>query len=428
MLVKGWVYIITNMAMPDLVKVGFSMKDPVLRASELGHTGNPHPYEVRYECLVFSPRDVEQRAHSRLSRFREGKEWFRCDLDVAIAQIREAVSGNILVENNVPRGEAEAKSLRARIDALEREFEGLETYYESPEYKYIEAHDEADTEWRQCVARYSGLPEKILREFYEEDSRCELAESFAANPATPSELLEELILVEPRPEVLRAALNNPSSTSKVLAAIAWLSDFELLSEAEKHSNYSEHALHEVLLENADDESSDIRALIAECIKCQPYLLERLAGDNNHFVRLSVAKNPSTSATVLYRLGGDLSEEIRVAATNHPHHPCRLLSTLKSPSDVTAFLHIYSESSVLAMEFRAQVKETLHAGLLVPELILLASHPDTPSDVLGILCKHPDYLVRQEVALHTKTPADAMNALAEDREIKVRIAAKHKLRK
>ena len=41
---KGWVYVISNQAMPDLVKVGFSTKDPTLRASELNHTGSPHPY------------------------------------------------------------------------------------------------------------------------------------------------------------------------------------------------------------------------------------------------------------------------------------------------------------------------------------------------------------------------------------------------
>jgi len=36
---KGWVYVITNKAMPSLVKVGFLTKDPGLRAKELGNTG-----------------------------------------------------------------------------------------------------------------------------------------------------------------------------------------------------------------------------------------------------------------------------------------------------------------------------------------------------------------------------------------------------
>ncbi len=44
--VRGWVYVITNAAMPGLVKVGYSLKDPSLRARGLGNTGAPHQYEV----------------------------------------------------------------------------------------------------------------------------------------------------------------------------------------------------------------------------------------------------------------------------------------------------------------------------------------------------------------------------------------------
>ena len=46
---KGWVYIITNKSMPNLVKVGFSTKDPQTRADDMYSTGVPHPYVVEYE-------------------------------------------------------------------------------------------------------------------------------------------------------------------------------------------------------------------------------------------------------------------------------------------------------------------------------------------------------------------------------------------
>lgn len=49
--------------MPGLVKVGFSTKDPELRASELNNTGAPHPYVVDYDALVENSRDIEQRVH-----------------------------------------------------------------------------------------------------------------------------------------------------------------------------------------------------------------------------------------------------------------------------------------------------------------------------------------------------------------------------
>lgn len=47
--VKGWVSVILNLLMPGLVKVGYSRRDPELRAKELHHPGSPHPYIVDYE-------------------------------------------------------------------------------------------------------------------------------------------------------------------------------------------------------------------------------------------------------------------------------------------------------------------------------------------------------------------------------------------
>lgn len=96
---KGWVYVISNRAMPDLVKVGFSTKDPKLRAEELGHTGSPHPYVVEYEVLVEDPMLMEQEAHRLLSAKHEAKEWFRCSTEMAVSAIRKCVGSRLIIEN-----------------------------------------------------------------------------------------------------------------------------------------------------------------------------------------------------------------------------------------------------------------------------------------------------------------------------------------
>lgn len=98
MRIKGWVYIISNPAMPGLIKIGYSLKDPVLRAEELNNTGAPLPYKVEYELLVFDPRDVEQRVHNRISGLCEGKEWFRCSVHYAVSVIRDCGGSSILYE------------------------------------------------------------------------------------------------------------------------------------------------------------------------------------------------------------------------------------------------------------------------------------------------------------------------------------------
>lgn len=109
---KGWVYVITNKAMPDLVKIGFSMKDPEIRAIELNHTGTPHPYCVEYEVLVENPYNTEQTIHRYLFDKREGKEWFRCLPEEAVAAIKTVVGNKAQLENYKRVDRACAETIR----------------------------------------------------------------------------------------------------------------------------------------------------------------------------------------------------------------------------------------------------------------------------------------------------------------------------
>jgi len=113
--VRGWVYIITNQAMPGLLKVGYSTKDPSLRAAELDHTGSPFPYVVAYDMLVTAPRSVEQRVHEIIKRHHAGKEWFKCVTAEAIAAIRTAAgAGKILESSSGKEPKPEPKPTRPK--------------------------------------------------------------------------------------------------------------------------------------------------------------------------------------------------------------------------------------------------------------------------------------------------------------------------
>lgn len=96
---KGWVYIITTETMPKLVKVGFTTKDPELRAKELTNTGNPYPHIVVYEVLVNEPRNIEQKVHKLLKNYNYKNEWFECSIETAVSVIRSVCNGTILLEN-----------------------------------------------------------------------------------------------------------------------------------------------------------------------------------------------------------------------------------------------------------------------------------------------------------------------------------------
>ena len=115
---KGWVYIITNKSMPDLIKVGFTTKDPDLRASELDNTGTPHPYVVEYEVLVENPKKNEQLSHANLKKYKENKEWFRCSLEQGILGIREVLGDNVIYENNKY---VENKRIEKHLKKIEQE-------------------------------------------------------------------------------------------------------------------------------------------------------------------------------------------------------------------------------------------------------------------------------------------------------------------
>lgn len=82
----GWLYLLTNPAMPGLVKVGMTTRSPEERAQELASTGVPMPFEVEAAWPVDDVRAAERIAHAALSGHRVdgAREWFRLSVPQAI--------------------------------------------------------------------------------------------------------------------------------------------------------------------------------------------------------------------------------------------------------------------------------------------------------------------------------------------------------
>lgn len=86
----GHVYVLSNEAMPGLLKVGFTDRTPEQRALELYTTGTPAPFTVEFAVeLVGDTYQIEQRIHRRLSRFRldQRREFFRMELPDAVQHV-----------------------------------------------------------------------------------------------------------------------------------------------------------------------------------------------------------------------------------------------------------------------------------------------------------------------------------------------------
>lgn len=91
----GWVYVMTNAAMPGLVKIGRTARDPSLRAAELGrHTGVPHPFRLVGAIWTDDAKATEKAVHARLgaARVNGRREFFRCDPDEAVSAARMAAA------------------------------------------------------------------------------------------------------------------------------------------------------------------------------------------------------------------------------------------------------------------------------------------------------------------------------------------------
>ena len=87
----GIVYVLTNPAMPGLVKIGMTNKDSVdKRMKELFNTSVPVPFECEYACKVTNCSEVEKALHIAFNpnRILPQREFFEITPEQAIAILK----------------------------------------------------------------------------------------------------------------------------------------------------------------------------------------------------------------------------------------------------------------------------------------------------------------------------------------------------
>ncbi len=85
------VYVLTNPAMPGLVKIGWTtQEDANVRISQLYSTGVPVPFTLEFACKVSNAIEVERALHIAFSpnRINPRREFFKIDPEQAIAILR----------------------------------------------------------------------------------------------------------------------------------------------------------------------------------------------------------------------------------------------------------------------------------------------------------------------------------------------------
>lgn len=105
---QGYIYLLTNIAMEGLIKIGATIKHPIERTRELSAaTGVAVPFTLVYHRAVADPFKVEAALHRMLDQYRvnDSREFFKIELHeviVLLEQYDECRAEWIAVEDELP--------------------------------------------------------------------------------------------------------------------------------------------------------------------------------------------------------------------------------------------------------------------------------------------------------------------------------------
>lgn len=194
-----------------------------------------------------------------------------------------------------------------------------------------------------------------------------------------------------------------AKTSEILATLAKDSSDEVRSLVAKNPYVSRKTVLGLVKDKeryAKEEKNlkikiDSKELCFECRKDlalnsdETSILSVLAKDSSDLVRYAVAKNQSTPQKILEKIARKQSEDTKTREL-----------AIKRIKDGKILAELAKDSKV-----RIRMK--------------VASHSDTPREVLEMLAKDSSNFVRQEVATNQNTPESALTMLANDEQIAVR---------
>lgn len=122
---EGIVYVLTNPAMPKLVKIGKTSRGMSARLNELYSTGVPLPFECVYAARVADESEVERAFHRAFgpNRVNAKREFFEIEPEQAIALLQLIALEDVTpeVKAEAEQVDVEAKSSAERLKSRRRQ-------------------------------------------------------------------------------------------------------------------------------------------------------------------------------------------------------------------------------------------------------------------------------------------------------------------
>ena len=165
------IYILTNEAMPDLIKIG--MTDNLdRRVRELSRaSGVPLPFEVYYACEVERMTDVEPALHDAFLDFRVNpkREFFKMNPERAVSILKLLEKRDVTPKSDIVDSQEEQQSLdKARDRRSVFNFKlvdspvGAELVYVRDENVTVRVVDERRVEYNNEIFYLAPLSQKLL--------------------------------------------------------------------------------------------------------------------------------------------------------------------------------------------------------------------------------------------------------------------------
>lgn len=118
------IYILTNEAMPEFIKIGFTTTTVEQRLKQLDTTGIPLPFECYYAAEVHDAHADEKWLHSIFSdrRVRDSREFFKMNPELVVLALKRVQKNEIFIRNQLTKeksqevGELKVKRAKFQFD------------------------------------------------------------------------------------------------------------------------------------------------------------------------------------------------------------------------------------------------------------------------------------------------------------------------